>query len=87
MEGQDAFNTLKGSIPARKDADVSKYDEYGKETIEDFNEAKLAPSLAHGSAAAEGFLTKVNQAVNIFVTQQNTEQFIDSLEQAASELK
>ncbi|MFG6117937.1 ABC transporter substrate-binding protein [Thalassobacillus sp. B23F22_16] len=87
VEGQDAFNTLKGSIPARKDADVSKYDEYGKETIEDFNEAKLAPSLAHGSAAAEGFLTKVNQAVNIFVTQQDTEQFIDSLEQAASELK
>ena len=26
VEGQDVFNPLKGSIPARVDADVSKYD-------------------------------------------------------------
>jgi glucose/mannose transport system substrate-binding protein len=87
VEGQDSFNTLKGSIPARIDADVSKYDVYGKETIEDFKNAALAPSLAHGSAAPEGFLTKVNQAVNIFVTQQDTQQLVDSLTQAAEELK
>ena len=36
VEGQDVFNPLKGSIPARVDADVNKYDEYGKQTIEDF---------------------------------------------------
>ncbi|MFP3489999.1 carbohydrate ABC transporter substrate-binding protein, partial [Staphylococcus sp. SIMBA_130] len=45
VEGQDAFNPLKGSIPARVDADLSNYDEYGKETIEDFKSASLAPSL------------------------------------------
>jgi glucose/mannose transport system substrate-binding protein len=87
VEGQDAFNPLKGSIPARIDADVSKYDQYGKDTIEDFKNAELAPSLAHGSAAPEGFLTKVNQAVNIFVTQKDTKQFIDTLVSAAAELK
>lgn len=87
VEGQDAFNPLKGSIPARVDADVSKYDQYGKDTIEDFKVADLAPSLAHGSAAPEGFLTKVNQAVNIFVTQKDVNQFIDSLKLAAQELK
>jgi glucose/mannose transport system substrate-binding protein len=87
VEGQDAFNPLKGSIPARVDADVSKYDQYGKDTIEDFKVAELAPSLAHGSAAPEGFLTKVNQAVNIFVTQKDSSQFIDSLKLAAQELK
>ncbi|TLS38416.1 ABC transporter substrate-binding protein [Pseudalkalibacillus caeni] len=87
VEGQDVFNPLKGSIPARVDADKSKYDAYGQETMEDFKDASLAPSLAHGSAAAEGFLTKVNQAVNIFVTQQNVDQFIDSLDQASAELK
>ncbi|MFS0821260.1 ABC transporter substrate-binding protein [Bacillus sp. 1P02SD] len=86
-EGQDAFNPLKGSIPARVDADVSKYDQYGKDTMEDFKSAKLAPSLAHGSAAAEGFLTKVNQAINIFVTQHDVNQFTDSLTSAAAELK
>ncbi|WP_261131522.1 ABC transporter substrate-binding protein [Bacillus sp. Marseille-Q3570] len=87
VEGQDVFNPLKGSIPARTDADVSKYDAYGQETIEEFKQASLVPSLAHGSAAPEGFLTKVNQAVNIFVTQQDVDQFIASLDQASSELK
>ncbi|WP_165998056.1 ABC transporter substrate-binding protein [Bacillus sp. Cs-700] len=87
VEGQDAFNPLKGSIPARVDADLSNYDEYGKETIEDFKSASLAPSLAHGSAAPEGFVTKVNQAINIFVTQQDVDQLIDSLENASGDLK
>lgn len=87
VEGQDAFNPLKGSIPARIDADPAKYDEYGKQTIADFKDAKLAPSLAHGSAAPEGFLTKVNQAINIFVTQKDVNQFIDSLVAASSDLK
>ncbi|GAA0291817.1 glucose/mannose transport system substrate-binding protein [Gracilibacillus halotolerans] len=85
-EGQDAFNPLKGSIPARVDADPSKYDEYGTDTMEDFQNSNLTPSLAHGSAASEGFLTKVNQEVNIFVTQQNVEQFIEKLVQAAGDL-
>ncbi|USK36647.1 ABC transporter substrate-binding protein (plasmid) [Bacillus sp. F19] len=87
VEGQDAFNPLKGSIPARTDADVSKYDQYGKDTIEDFKEAKLAASLAHGSAAPEGYLTKVNQAVNIFVTQKDVKGFVETLTAASSELK
>jgi len=86
QEGQDAFNPLKGSIPARVDADPSKYDEYGTDTMEDFQNSNLTPSLAHGSAASEGFLTKVNQEVNIFVTQQNVEQFIEKLVQAAGDL-
>ncbi|AIF44576.1 ABC transporter substrate-binding protein [Virgibacillus sp. SK37] len=86
VEGQDAFNPLKGSIPARVDADPSKYDDYGKDTIEDFKNANLAPSLAHGSAAAEGFVTKANQAVNIFVTQRDVDNFIEALKNAAGEL-
>lgn len=87
VEGQDVFNPLKGSIPARIDSDISKYDQYGKDTIQDFKTANLAPSLAHGSAAPEGFVTKVNQAVNIFVTQGDVNQFVGSLKSAGSELK
>ncbi|APH03444.1 ABC transporter substrate-binding protein [Bacillus weihaiensis] len=86
VEGQDAFNPLKGSIPARVDSDVSKYDQYGQDTIEEFKSAELAASLAHGSAAPEGFVTKVNQNINIFVTQQDVDQFTESLTSAASEL-
>lgn len=84
VEAQDTFNPLKGSIPARIDADPSKYDEYGQETMEDFKDSVLTPSLAHGSAAPEGFLTQANQAVNVFVTQGDVDQLIQSLEDAAS---
>lgn len=86
VEGQDVFNPLKGSIPARIDADSSKYDDYGKDTIEDFKDANLFPSLAHGSAASEGFVTKANQAVNIFVTQGDVENLINSLKNAAPDM-
>jgi glucose/mannose transport system substrate-binding protein len=86
-DGQVAFNTLKGSIPARSDADNSKFDEYSKKAMDDFKSDSLTPSLAHGSAASEGFLTKANQAVNMFVTQKNVDQLISALKDASSELK
>lgn len=85
-EAQDVFNPLKGSIPARVDADESEYDEYGTDTMEDFKESNLVPSLAHGSAASEGFLTKANQAVNIFVTQRDVDNLISALKNAAPEM-
>jgi len=84
VEGQDVFNPLKGSIPARVDADVNKYDEYGKQTIEDFKKDRLTPSLAHGSAASEGFLTEANNIVNTFVSQGNVDQAVKSMKQAAT---
>lgn len=86
VEGQDAFNPLKGSIPARVDADKDEYDEYGQEAMDDFQEARLVPSLAHGSAASEGFLTKANQAVNILVTQGDVDNFIQALDDASDEM-
>ncbi|WCF07441.1 ABC transporter substrate-binding protein [Paenibacillus thiaminolyticus] len=82
VEGQDVFNPLKGSIPARIDADASKYDAYGQATIEDFKKSSLVPSLAHGSAAPEGFVTQVNQVMTIFVTNGDVEQAARSLRDA-----
>ncbi|HLR65716.1 MAG TPA: ABC transporter substrate-binding protein [Virgibacillus sp.] len=86
VEGQDAFNPLKGSIPARVDADKDEYDEYGQDAMDDFQDARLVPSLAHGSAASEGFLTKANQAVNILVTQGDVDNFIQALDDASEEM-
>lgn len=86
VEGQDVFNPLKGSIPARTDADPSEYDEYGQQTIEEFGEATLAASLAHGSAAPEGFLNRVDQATNAFVTQRDVDRYLEELETAAESL-
>jgi glucose/mannose transport system substrate-binding protein len=71
-EAQDTFNPIKGSIPARTDADMSKYDAYLTSTIEDFSTKIITPSIAHGSAADESFITSMNDAINILLTTGNT---------------
>jgi glucose/mannose transport system substrate-binding protein len=70
-EGQDAFNPLKGSIPARKDADRSLYDDYLKSAMDDFASNQIVPSLAHGAAAAPGWSTAISDAMTLFVTDLN----------------
>jgi glucose/mannose transport system substrate-binding protein len=40
-EGQDAFNSVKGSIPARTDADLTKYGPYQKSAIKDLKAARF----------------------------------------------
>jgi glucose/mannose transport system substrate-binding protein len=67
-EGQDAFNPLKGSIPARTDGDRSLYDVYLQSAMDDFASDEIAPSLAHGAAASEGWVTAVNDAMTLFVS-------------------
>jgi glucose/mannose transport system substrate-binding protein len=36
--------------------------------MEDFAEDTLSPSIAHGSAAPEGFITALNDTINEFIT-------------------
>jgi glucose/mannose transport system substrate-binding protein len=70
-EGQEAFNPLKGSICARTDCDLNKFDAYLKSSAADFKRNALVPSEVHGSAAPEGFATVFNDIVNLFVTNKN----------------
>ena len=67
-EGQDAFNPLKGSIPARTDGDRSLYDVYLQSAMDDFATNKISPSLAHGAAASEGWVTAINDVMTLFVS-------------------
>ena len=67
QEGQDAFNPLKGSIPARTDGDRSLYDEYLLSAMDDFATNEIAPSVAHGAAASEGWVTAINDVMTFFV--------------------
>ena len=71
-EGQDAFNPLKGSIPARKDADLSKYDDYQKQAIADFASNKIVGSIVHGAAAKESFVNDFNNIAAEFVTSKDS---------------
>lgn len=62
-EGQDAFNPIKGSIPARLDADKSLYDEYQLSAMDDWQSLALVGSLQHGAAAKQSFLLDYNLAL------------------------
>ncbi len=63
-EGQDAFNPKKGSIPARIDADVSKYTDYHKDAMADWAKDKIVPSIVHGAAAKLSFMTDYMNIIN-----------------------
>jgi glucose/mannose transport system substrate-binding protein len=66
-EGQDAFNPLKGSIPARTDGDVTLYDVYLQSAMADFASNKIVPSIPHGAAVSEGWVTAINDVMTLFV--------------------
>jgi glucose/mannose transport system substrate-binding protein len=66
-EGQDAFNPLKGSIPSRNDGDTTLYDVYLQSAMADFASKSIVPSVAHGSAASEGWSTSINDVMTLFV--------------------
>lgn len=67
-EGQDAFNPVKGSIPARTDADESLYGEYLKTALDDWSDATLAGSLTHGVVASNAWNTEIDGALGLFLS-------------------
>jgi glucose/mannose transport system substrate-binding protein len=63
--GQDAFNSLKGSVSPRTDADPSKYDPYQKSAIADLKAARfLYPSV--GAATHDAFKAQLDEIVGTF---------------------
>lgn len=82
-EGQEAFNTAKGSIPVRTDADPKAYDEYQQAAIDAFAQDEIVPSLAHGAAAPVAWLTEISSAVGQFGGSGDVAGFQESLVTAA----
>ena len=66
-EASDAFNPLKGSISARTDSDLSKYNSYGQSAAADFSADRIVGSLAHGVAANEGFMNDFASVMEMFL--------------------
>ncbi|WP_344840347.1 extracellular solute-binding protein, partial [Actinocorallia longicatena] len=64
--GQKAFNTKKGSIPARTDAVAADYPAYQQSAIADWAKGKAVPSCPHGSACSQGWQGAVNSAQGKF---------------------
>jgi len=70
VEGQNAFNPLKGSIPARLDADVAGsdlYNDYLKSAAEDWASNEVVGSLVHGAAANETFSGGFGSVMELFL--------------------
>jgi glucose/mannose transport system substrate-binding protein len=67
-DGQKAFNTAKGSIPARTDATPSDYPKYQQSAMADWKSATQVPSCAHGSACSQGWQGAANSAIGAFST-------------------
>ncbi len=66
-QGSDAFNPLKGSISARTDSDLSKYNDYLKSAAADFGKDRVVGSLAHGVAANETFMGGFASIMEMFL--------------------
>ncbi len=64
--GQDAFNTLKGSIPARRDADRQRYGAYQQAAMSDWNTNALVGSLSHGVVATDAWRSEIEEALQQF---------------------
>jgi glucose/mannose transport system substrate-binding protein len=70
VEGQNAFNPLKGSIPANVDAMAAApdlYNAYLTSAAADFASNPLVGSLAHGAAAPESFTNDFATVTSVFI--------------------
>ncbi len=67
-EGQEAFNPKKGSICARTDCDPALFNEYLQSAMADWAVDAIVPSVVHGAAAIESWVTDYKDAITLFVT-------------------
>ncbi|MGE5588054.1 MAG: ABC transporter substrate-binding protein [Clostridia bacterium] len=72
-EAQDTFNPLKGSISARVDSDLSKYNAYLQSAAKDWRTNAIVGSLAHGVVANERFMNDFATVMEIFLSSRNPE--------------
>lgn len=82
-EGSDAFNPIKGSISARKDSDLSKYNDYLKSAANDWSKDRVVGSLAHGVAANETFMGGFASVMEMFLKTKNAEAAAKACQQLA----
>jgi glucose/mannose transport system substrate-binding protein len=65
--GQEAFNPVKGSICARNDCNPQLFGPYLRSAMQDWARDAIVPSLAHGAAASETWVTMINDVMTAFV--------------------
>jgi glucose/mannose transport system substrate-binding protein len=84
QEGQDTFNPIKGSIPARTDPDESLYTGYLAQPLADWNDSNttIVGSLAHGAVADNAWKAEIDSALGEFVESGDSAAFAEAVKQA-----
>lgn len=84
QEGQDAFNPVKGSIPARNDGNRELYDEYLQSAMDDWGSNELAGSLTHGVVASDAWKAEIDTALGLFLADRDVASFQTALADACT---
>jgi glucose/mannose transport system substrate-binding protein len=79
LEGQDAFNPVKGSIPARTDGDRSLYGEYLLSAMDDWSSDIVVGSLTHGVVANDSWKSEIDTALGLFLGTRDVGAFQEAL--------
>ncbi|HEX6231630.1 MAG TPA: ABC transporter substrate-binding protein [Jiangellaceae bacterium] len=84
QEGQDTFNPVKGSIPARTDGDESLYTGYFEMPFQDWSDDSVGKvgSLAHGAVADNAWKSEIDSALQEFVGSGDSAAFASAVVQA-----
>jgi glucose/mannose transport system substrate-binding protein len=87
--GQDLFNPQKGSVPARTDADKSKYTEYLGTALKTWQDpkTKIVGSLAHGVVANNAVGTESDTALGLFIQDKDSAKFAAAIAKAIQDNK
>jgi glucose/mannose transport system substrate-binding protein len=85
LEGQQAFNPLKGSICARTDCNAKLFSPYQQWTMGHWQTDAIVPSVIHGAAASEGWATEYKDAIALFVTSHDTAATQTALQKACAD--
>ena len=80
---QDTFNPVKGSIPARRDANTKLYGPYLKTALKDWKADALAGSLTHGVVASNAWNADIDTALGLFLQSKSVSRFQTALVAAA----
>jgi glucose/mannose transport system substrate-binding protein len=86
-EGQDIFNPLKGSIAARLDSDLSKYNAYLQSAAKDWKTNKVVGSLAHGAVAPESFASQFGTVMEIYLGSKNAQAAANAAQAIADQVR
>ena len=85
-EGQDIFNPLKGSIAARLDSDLKKYNVYLQAAAKDWKSNVIVGSLVHGAVAPESFGSQFGTVMEIYLGSMNAKAAANAAQAIANQV-